>query len=330
MGVSASHAHEVTESRPISCGTHNDKPAENEVVTPRNSDAGSSTSDASTRTPWSTEEYDEDLDLGTLLVAQHSLNKGCPFDSLEDGHLAFKRGNTVVLLDWDDTLFPATFVSEALDTCMPGLSLEHGFSPDSSYFQAMRDHARSVAKLLVTAREVGNVAIVTLAHRPWFAASAKLLPGLDLEGLLQQLKIPVFFACDNSSPYAQEGCESEEVLTDCKCTAMLQFMEMVFGNSRIRKNVVCAGDSAVEHHAVQQAMWAMQGAAPSTQKSVCKCIKFVDQPLLHELSTQVKCLSSWLHAIARFDGDMDLESAQAHGLEMQVMMGLGMCVPIQT
>jgi len=56
-------------------------------------------------------------------------------------------------------------------------------------------HAHLVCFLLRAARRVARVAIVSNSLSPWVgASSARYLPGLDMESLLQELDVPVFYS----------------------------------------------------------------------------------------------------------------------------------------
>lgn len=55
--------------------------------------------------------------------------------------------------------------------------------------------------MLLTCRSMAQVAIVTLAERPWVLDSADhFLPGLNLKRLLRDLDIPVYYAVEYRKP----------------------------------------------------------------------------------------------------------------------------------
>lgn len=130
----------------------------------------------------------------------------------------------VIIFDWDDTLFPTSYllkeVAPALRRRRPRLpSADHRgnldgatggqrrFRKDSDaseatvnlpepYHSDLAEHAKVIRFVLRTARSLANVGIVTLAKEPWVVDSGKYLPGLDLEHLLEELDIPVYYAGD--------------------------------------------------------------------------------------------------------------------------------------
>jgi hypothetical protein len=71
------------------------------------------------------------------------------------------------------------------------LSLDADF-PDAD---ALSAHAHLVGFVLRTARRIARVAIVTNSMSPWVLSSGqRFLPGLDVEALLGELEIPVYYA----------------------------------------------------------------------------------------------------------------------------------------
>eukprot|EP00931_Biecheleriopsis_adriatica_P050374 TRINITY_DN29159_c0_g1_i1.p1 TRINITY_DN29159_c0_g1~~TRINITY_DN29159_c0_g1_i1.p1 ORF type:complete len:537 (-),score=86.74 TRINITY_DN29159_c0_g1_i1:5-1549(-) len=105
------------------------------------------------------------------------------------------RKSAVIIFDWDDTLMPTTYV---LQTVIPSLpeSERAGVLPKTSQHQAaLAAHAHLVGFLLRTARRVARVAIVSNSLSPWVEASAaRYLPGLDMDALLEELEVPIYYA----------------------------------------------------------------------------------------------------------------------------------------
>jgi len=103
--------------------------------------------------------------------------------------------NAVIIFDWDDTLLPTTFI---MQTVLPSLpeSERNGAVPESSpYYEELAHHAHIVDFVLRTARRAARVAIVTNSMSPWVIASAsRYMPGVNIEALLQELGIPVYYA----------------------------------------------------------------------------------------------------------------------------------------
>eukprot|EP00927_Polykrikos_kofoidii_P056859 TRINITY_DN50948_c0_g1_i1.p1 TRINITY_DN50948_c0_g1~~TRINITY_DN50948_c0_g1_i1.p1 ORF type:complete len:615 (-),score=114.32 TRINITY_DN50948_c0_g1_i1:145-1989(-) len=110
------------------------------------------------------------------------------------------KDSAVVIFDWDDTLFPTSFLTHQV---IPSFGQRQGAEPgvlrtlpkDSEYYNALAHHGRIVEFVLRTARQVARVVIVTLSMEPWVEASSEhYLPGTDLKSLLKELDIPVFYS----------------------------------------------------------------------------------------------------------------------------------------
>ncbi|CAK0833388.1 unnamed protein product [Prorocentrum cordatum] len=96
--------------------------------------------------------------------------------------------SALIIFDWDDTLLPTTLLSRYWNDDM---SLSADF-PDAD---ALTAHAHLVGFVLRTARRIARVAIVTNSMSPWVLSSGqRFLPGLDVEALLKELEIPVYYA----------------------------------------------------------------------------------------------------------------------------------------
>mmetsp|Transcript_31821 Transcript_31821/g.69599 ORF Transcript_31821/g.69599 Transcript_31821/m.69599 type:complete len:472 (+) Transcript_31821:49-1464(+) len=111
--------------------------------------------------------------------------------------------NSVVIFDWDDTLFPTNFV---ISTVLPSLGGPGGtLSADSEYYERLASHAKQVESVLRSARRTAHVAIVTLSRSPWVQMSAdQFLPNLNMAKLLQELGITVYYASEHVQKRAPE------------------------------------------------------------------------------------------------------------------------------
>mmetsp|Transcript_20267 Transcript_20267/g.44252 ORF Transcript_20267/g.44252 Transcript_20267/m.44252 type:complete len:502 (-) Transcript_20267:48-1553(-) len=111
---------------------------------------------------------------------------GTSFDSPE---------NSVIIFDWDDTLLPTTYILQTVLPSLPETERCAPLPPSSIYYEELAAHAHIVEFMLRTARRVARVAVVTNSLNPWVVASAtRYLPGLDMEALMEELQIPVFYA----------------------------------------------------------------------------------------------------------------------------------------
>eukprot|EP00929_Paragymnodinium_shiwhaense_P121808 TRINITY_DN9418_c0_g1_i1.p1 TRINITY_DN9418_c0_g1~~TRINITY_DN9418_c0_g1_i1.p1 ORF type:complete len:436 (-),score=90.03 TRINITY_DN9418_c0_g1_i1:258-1565(-) len=127
--------------------------------------------------------------LGRPALSDKDVPEGLAFDSPE---------NAVIIFDWDDTLFPTTFLVHHV---LPNLA-EPKAQQDprdvlaaSPHYESLQQHAHIVEFVLRAARKFARVAIVTLSVSPWVEASAlRYLPGLDMVSLLRELDIDVYYS----------------------------------------------------------------------------------------------------------------------------------------
>ncbi|CAE7579479.1 mtpn [Symbiodinium pilosum] len=179
----------------------------------------------------------------------------------------------------------------------------------------MERHADRVRSVLRTARAQGNVAIVTMAERPWVPESAsQYLPGLDLEVLLSELEIPILYgpefmnsSDDTSSP---EG-EGDKYVAS-KCAAMLDFLKQ---GADSPCNLISIGDSTIEKHAAKQAS-RTHGARSS--QSLCKTVKLLTDPSLKELSCELEIVQMWLERLAKHLQPVDVDAESVEELQSAV------------
>mmetsp|Transcript_82984 Transcript_82984/g.231550 ORF Transcript_82984/g.231550 Transcript_82984/m.231550 type:complete len:487 (+) Transcript_82984:55-1515(+) len=119
------------------------------------------------------------------------------------------KDSAVVIFDWDDTLFPTSFVVQMV---IPSMGKHDEFlSKDSPHYEALAHHAHVVDFVLRAARKVARVAIVTLSMSPWVEASTeRYLPGLNIASLLYELDIQVYY----SRGHVREEVKSWDVKLD--------------------------------------------------------------------------------------------------------------------
>jgi hypothetical protein len=208
------------------------------------------------------------------------------------------------VFDWDDTLFPTTFVTAAERRMGPESVLTHA--------KSLAQHARVVKASLRAAAAVGRVCIVTLATRGWVEHSANLyLPGLDLPELLRELDVPIFYAREYLRALDNQDLLDGEALKTMKMAAMSQALNEAYANaapSSQRLNVLSIGDSSVERMALQElfAMWTTSGAL--AYKPNCKTLKFKEKPQLLELTAELLQMIPCLPRLNNHQADLDIEA----------------------
>lgn len=207
----------------------------------------------------------------------------------------------LIVFDWDDTLFPSSFIA----------SLASGHI--KSFAPKLRRLALLVEAVLRAARQVGQVAIVTLAKRPWITHSAsKCLLGLDFEALVQELGIKIYYAREQSGLHGNVAeTQSDYVLL--KRNAMAQALSEASENESPSAaqasqvlDVLSIGDSRIEREALQELLGAWAHSGVLAFPPLCKVLKLMDKPVLSQLILELTEVLRCVQGMAVGSEDFDL------------------------
>eukprot|EP00931_Biecheleriopsis_adriatica_P075988 TRINITY_DN49751_c0_g1_i1.p1 TRINITY_DN49751_c0_g1~~TRINITY_DN49751_c0_g1_i1.p1 ORF type:complete len:478 (-),score=90.96 TRINITY_DN49751_c0_g1_i1:84-1475(-) len=223
----------------------------------------------------------------------------------------------LLIFDWDDTLFPTWYIMEVVKPCVPE---EEPFTTDNVFYEPLKAHGEILRHTLSLAREIGNVGIVTLARRPWVVTSAdRYLPDLDVENLLMELGIEVFYAreCvikhDVFKAQLEEGVDMYEI---AKRNAMRRCLKKAYGRRAKKMHVLSVGDSVIEQMASQEALWCCH----KESESFCKTLKLMSDPPLDYLSEELQALQSWMKGMVEHEGDFDISMEDKDGMDQIAKM----------
>lgn len=241
------------------------------------------------------------------------------------------KGQTVIILDWDDTLFPSTYIRSDLS-----FSLRHSLEGQQiserlreEVRQNLAANAATVEQVLRLAVSCGKVIIVTLAKNPWVSNSCKFFyPGIG--ELIESLGIKIV--------YAQQGLAVEynklEMMRDEEIGAFWSGIKGQAIGKEIRefysqydgqswKNILSIGDSDFErvgtmmstedymkHHGISA-----KGGGPLGEAEIqghvyrvrTKTFKMLDQPTVQELHVQLDLLHKWVPLMVALDDGFDVE-----------------------
>eukprot|EP00401_Gymnodinium_catenatum_P051338 CAMPEP_0117514392 /NCGR_PEP_ID=MMETSP0784-20121206/30045_1 /TAXON_ID=39447 /ORGANISM="" /LENGTH=399 /DNA_ID=CAMNT_0005310185 /DNA_START=29 /DNA_END=1228 /DNA_ORIENTATION=+ len=251
-----------------------------------------------------------------------------------------EKGQTIIVYDWDDTLFPTSFLMDQLKV---DWNLPMGRQPTLDKF-AKQDACEKIADCEAHAMEIlqrsvlrGHVIVVTLARKGWVGQACRLFYPKVGE-FLQSQRIPIIYAADFTSPaqkkllLSQSGSD-EAFYGIVKGRAISEEIDKFYSQyeGQTWKNVLSIGDSRFERYGLLAASTAyMQGRRLSTwsdseihtphQQDVwekidgnkvtrlrVKCCKLVDQPNLDEFTIQLHMVAHWLHMMVTLDAGFDLE-----------------------
>jgi len=251
------------------------------------------------------------------------------------------RMHTSLVLDWDDTLFPTTWVRE---DCKLDYRFHLHDQPDlgpgerrDTIENVLEKHLIKVQEFLAEASTLANVFIVTLAKRGWVDTTINnFMPGLASSVRQHAHKVI----------YAQEFGDEEEVHRYLTGTATSDVEQVAAFWTRVKgdaiskeldefhkkidvswKNVISLGDSDFERYGTMAASQdymrrEMEGGSVTSQPAHTeggvskdghlmrlrvKTVKMLDKPTVLELTAELNLLRLWLPHIVRRDSGFDLE-----------------------
>lgn len=203
---------------------------------------------------------------------------------------------TIIILDWDDTMCPST-------ACMRhhGLSVL-GDPPEGHVFQALQELTVEAQALLEMAAELAEkVIVVTNAEEGWVDLSCKAwLP--DLQSSLDKAEVASARSMWEPRGIASPAGWKARAFED----AIDRFYSRYQGQSW--KNIISIGDAPHEREALSRVVrWAPSG---NGKRCRSKSVKFVLRPSIEQLTREIQMLRESLREIVWHDDDLDLHFSQ--------------------
>mmetsp|Transcript_5887 Transcript_5887/g.14312 ORF Transcript_5887/g.14312 Transcript_5887/m.14312 type:complete len:225 (+) Transcript_5887:34-708(+) len=179
--------------------------------------------------------------------------------------MAIPARQTVIFVDWDDTLFPTTHLSEkgvlrCADTEVPQEVVEE-----------LKSLASKVARVLQALAGAGQVVIVTASQGGWVARTAKHF--LGLKNLPPVISAREAYGHMGSHPVQWKEAAFAAALMCHRAMAPTGIV-----------HAVSLGDSEIEREALKRACCYM----PWTQGTT---VKFPETPTLEQLTTHVEAVT---------------------------------------
>uniref|UniRef100_A0A7S4W049 PH domain-containing protein n=1 Tax=Alexandrium monilatum TaxID=311494 RepID=A0A7S4W049_9DINO len=246
------------------------------------------------------------------------------------------KNHTVLVLDWDDTLFPTTFVRKDLnlDWRFP-IASQVRPGPSRTQVERLLDKlSRRVEDFVSTACSLAHVVVVTLASSPWVTTSSQnFMPRLGR--LLQEQNVEVVYARNkiseqNRQEYARKAFKSSvdeaTYWMRAKAAAMQEVISKFHGGAASWKNLISIGDADFERvalatvaqeHFLQESIGGQIVETGRTsmviskdghlQRLRAKTVKMLDEPSCEELIAQARLFRTWLPHIVRKDAGFDVD-----------------------
>jgi len=208
-------------------------------------------------------------------------------DSDSDNGHRFSVEETILIFDWDDTMFPSSWVQEQ------GLRLDGESQLAEWQREELGELAHLASQTLGLAKQLGTVVLVTNAERGWIELSCQkfmpaLYPSLENVKLLSartEYETPAI-----SSPFEWKLRAFESEIGRI-------FFSDIEGHRR--KNVVSLGDSSHEREALIHAT----AHLPNCRT---KSLKFVERPAVEQLRKQHTLVTRCFRRVVNHDGNLDL------------------------
>jgi hypothetical protein len=227
-----------------------------------------------------------------------------------DTHLfAWDRPDeTLLLLDWDDTLFPTTSMGTGFvepETLLPGQCEEP---------VDIKAHCDAIVALLRVAASACSVRIVTMATREWLQACFPMIMP-DFGAFLSVLGVEIVIAREYTKPGVRGECRDRSQFL--KTQAMSKVIKDFYSSpvqdgpqrKRSWKNIMSIGDSPAERLAFQDVCFRHQQRSRSGvwKDFRCKTLMLLEEPSLDELTQELQVITQWLPSLLQHDGDLDIE-----------------------
>jgi len=199
--------------------------------------------------------------------------------------------HTLILLDWDDTIFPSTWA------VANGLRMQNGLMTElpPDIRATLESCAASAHEALLAALAVGTVVVVTNAQKGWVELSAKHFMPTVAE-LMARHGVRVVSARSEYESKAASGAPVDPIVW--KEQAFHNELQN-FAAERGLLNAVSIGDSTCERDA-------LLSKASACRHARIKSIKLPDKPSAAELATTLKLLAQALQVCCTHDGHLDL------------------------
>jgi len=240
-------------------------------------------------------------------------------------HLFADPSQTFIVLDWDDTLFPTTYVRDDMNlswkTPMKNQPLPSREKNEIS--QNLQRCSDKCCSLLEDACCSGKVVLVTLARSPWVTTSCdNFYPAVG--EFIKAMGIPVIYAqeCEEvdydmlaMSSSAVEEKQWAQVKGRAIAKQLQEFYSQYAGQSW--KNIISIGDSDFERLGTQQATqdYMRQNGINRSRtvelkghvyKVRTKTFKMLDEPTVEELAVELALVQKWLPCMTRLDNSFDV------------------------
>ncbi len=188
--------------------------------------------------------------------------------------MILSRNRTLIILDWDDTLFPTTWVTT---NDINIKKINNSNKSILSYFQQVDIELERLLKLLL---KCGHVAIITNAVLNWITISSKILPKTSqiLENGDDSYDIEVISARNLYEKQTKEPMDWKKLA-----------FKKILKNNKFKKinNIISIGDAEFEYKALINLY---EDCKSEKNYKLLKSVRFVKFPTNHVLLDQIRVM----------------------------------------
>lgn len=218
---------------------------------------------------------------------------------------------SLTILDWDDTLFPSTWLTETnLPLCEPCPQGRHDIS------EPMARLAPILLEFIQAAKRVSTVVILTNASVGWVRDACVCWMPILLEEVenTQIIYARDVYARSNMGQF--ENVPDNELPLRWKITAMKQCMQQFYGEGHSWKNVFGIGDSPHDQYALQQVCAQhinpfsrrTNQPYPMRVKTICTPL----DPTIQQVEANLRLLSRYFVNLLQADCQFDIDVEYAY------------------
>lgn len=195
--------------------------------------------------------------------------------------------STLIILDWDDTLFPTSWVNKNNIEIM---SKDKFTVLYNKFFKNLDILLEKLFKLLI---KCGTVMIITNALLNWIEISSLILPKLNI--ILKNKKIKIISARGDYTQYNNDPMIWKKL-------AFQKELNDIIHNKIFINNVISIGDAEYEYVALINLY-----KNDAHNFKLLKAIKFIRYPDINQISIQVELLTQSIIKICKEPAHVDLE-----------------------
>lgn len=193
---------------------------------------------------------------------------------------------TLIILDWDDTLFPTTWLVKN------NINLTDD-NVQNQYIVFFSRLDLILSQVLLKLTKYGQVVIVTNAASKWILVSSNLLP--NTQKLIKEKLLVI-----SAREFYQEKYPDQMILW--KKLIFKQLVSSYFLDN-LSQNIISIGDADYEFYALID----LYDEQSIIKKRLLKTVRFLKEPSFEDLIDQLDVLNNSLHKLLICNKHMDLK-----------------------